>query len=179
MARDHPAPPEPLARPFISVFAASDPPIHTALERAEAALGPALFVSQLVPFGPTRYYEEEFGPRIVRRFALFEGWIPETDLVRIKAALMQIEDGTREANRRRVNLDAGLLTLSRLILASHKPAPHRLLLSSGVWAELTLVYESGEYRPLRWTYPDYASQTVRDLLRALRSEHLSHRHSTR
>ncbi len=37
-----------------------------------------------------------------------------------------------------------------------------------MFADLTLVFRNGEYRPLPWTYPDYASDEIRDLLREIR-----------
>ncbi|MCK5656556.1 MAG: DUF4416 family protein, partial [Deltaproteobacteria bacterium] len=45
-------------------------------------------------------------------------------------------------------------------------------LSSGIYADLTLIYSDRDYRPLAWTYPDYAEPKVRNWLRALRQKYL-------
>ena len=62
-----------------------------------------------------------------------------------------------ESGRRKVNIDPGLLNLSRFVLATSKDGSHRIPLADGVFAEVTLMYEKGGYRPLEWTYPDYRS----------------------
>jgi hypothetical protein len=71
-----------------------------------------------------------------------------------------------------VNLDPGLLTPENFILATGKNFSHRVYLGNGVFADLTLVYRNGGFHPLPWTYPDYASEEVRSLLRDLRREHM-------
>jgi hypothetical protein len=67
-----------------------------------------------------------------------------------------------------VNIDPGLLSLSRFILASSKDGSHRVPLCEGVFAEITLVYERGGYRALPWTYPDYRSSEYLDILAEIR-----------
>ena len=42
-----------------------------------------------------------------------------------------------------------------------------MALSRGIYADLTSVYENGDYRPLPWTYPDWASEEYRACLRLL------------
>jgi hypothetical protein len=41
-------------------------------------------------------------------------------------------------------------------------------LASGIFAELTLIYQKGEFCPLPWTYPDWASGKTRELLKKWR-----------
>jgi hypothetical protein len=69
-----------------------------------------------------------------------------------------------------VNLDPGLLTEENFILATGKNYSHRVYLRDGVFADLTLVYRKGEYLPLPWTYPDYASPAIREFLAQVREE---------
>ena len=57
--------------------------------------------------------------------------------------------------RRTVNIDPGLLSEESLVLATTKASGHRVAIATGLWAEVTLRFERGEYRPLPWTYPDY------------------------
>lgn len=72
-----------------------------------------------------------------------------------------------------MNLDPGLVTPENFILATGKNFSHRIYLRDGVFADLTLVYRKGEYRALPWTYPDYASREIRDLLKGVRAEFLA------
>ncbi|MCX6827557.1 MAG: DUF4416 family protein, partial [candidate division Zixibacteria bacterium] len=62
--------------------------------------------------------------------------------------------------KRRINIDPGYLTLDRLVLATGKDAAHRIYLRKGVYAEVTLIYHSGSFQPLPWSYPDYRSEQV-------------------
>ena len=64
----------------------------------------------------------------------------------------------RPDGRRRVNLDPGLLSLNALVLASTKPAPHRIYLDREIHTQLELIYQRGRFEPLPWTYPDYSGE---------------------
>ena len=56
---------------------------------------------------------------------------------------------------RPLNLDPGYLTEAKLVLASTKDHAHRIYLSQGIYAEVTLSYRRGRWRHHDWTYPDY------------------------
>jgi hypothetical protein len=56
---------------------------------------------------------------------------------------------------RLLNLDPGYLTEAKLVLASTKDHAHRIYLSQGIYAEVTLSYRRGHWRHHDWTYPDY------------------------
>ena len=47
----------------------------------------------------------------------------------------------------------------------------RVPLRDGIYAEVTLVYERGEFRPLPWTYPDYRDPAQLAVLKALRERY--------
>ena len=68
------------------------------------------------------------------------------------------------------------LTLSKMVLATTKDYSHRIYLSRGICAEVTLHFESGQWRPWPWTYPDYASGHYNEFFASLR-EHLKERMS--
>jgi len=57
-----------------------------------------------------------------------------------------------------VNIDPGYIALEHVILATTKGYAHRIYLKNGIYADLTLIYRDGTYRPLDWTYPDYAEK---------------------
>lgn len=122
------------------------------------------------------YYDDEMGGRPTRFFAAFNTEVDPGSLASIKAATNKLEaQMTRRDGGRLFNLDPGLLSLSRFVLATTKERPHRLPLADGIFGELTLIYDSGEYRPLAWTYPDWASPEYRDYLGRLRSSMRSSR----
>jgi hypothetical protein len=78
-------------------------------------------------FDKTSYYRKEMGGDLKRRFLSFEALIPPERLVKIKLftnALekkLAAEDGTR-----RINIDPGYVSLSKLVLATTKNFAHRV-----------------------------------------------------
>jgi hypothetical protein len=50
------------------------------------------------------------------------------------------------------------------VLATGKPRHQRVYLGRGIFGDLTLVYHSGGYQKLDWTYPDWGSDEVRGFL---------------
>lgn len=122
-----------------------------------------------LPFEWSPYYDEEMGGRPRREFAAFEQPVDPSTLAEIKKTTNELESLlSRPGGGRLFNLDPGLLSLSRFVLATTKERPHRLPLGLGIFGELTLLFDKGDYRPLPWTYPDWASETYRAYLRSLR-----------
>ena len=138
------------------------------LEELRSRFGPVDYTSIDLPFTYTRYYDEEMGTPITRLFISFLRLVDPGTLAQIKGETNQLESRFTEANRRKVNIDPALLNLSRFVLASSKDGSHRIPLSDGVFAEVTLMYEKGSYRPLEWTYPDYRSEDYLQILEDIR-----------
>jgi hypothetical protein len=59
-----------------------------------------------------------------------------------------------------------------LILATGKGYSHRPYLRDGIYADLTLIFSDGTFRPLPWTYPDYAGRQMIGLLNRVREKYL-------
>jgi len=129
------------------------------------------YYSDPIPFTFTHYYDGEMGGPIVRRFAAFEPLVDPSCLSRVKQQTNALEDRFREAATRRVNLDPGLMALSRFSLATTKESAHRLPLSDGIYAEITLLYSRGSFHPLEWTYPDFCSPAYLAVLNAIRARY--------
>lgn len=125
------------------------------------------------PFTYTHYYDEEMGGPIERWYCLFDQLQDPAQLSDLKHATIRIEDDLRVEGRRRINLDPGLLSLNRFLLASTKDRGHRIPLQSGIFGEVTLVFVHGEYRELSWTYADYRTETCRKLLADIRTAYQS------
>ena len=49
---------------------------------------------------------------------------------------------------------------------------HRIYLSKGVYADLTLIFKKGTYTPLNWTYPDYADAEMIALFNGIRGKYM-------
>jgi hypothetical protein len=130
--------------------------------------GPTDFVSEVIPFDFTGYYDREMGEGIRRLFVSFDRLVAPDSLSAIKLATNSREDLYREGGGRTVNLDPGLLCLSRFVLATTKESSHRIPLAHGIYAEVTLVFEKGSFRPMEWTYPDYRSEIYIAVLNEIR-----------
>jgi hypothetical protein len=162
------ADPPPAKLVVSALFSRTD--LESAVIRAlEQEFGPVDLVSERIPFARTRYYEAEMGSGLQRRIISFGRLIPSDGLVKAKLQAQDLEDVHRDARgHRRVNLDPGALGLHNVVLATRKGYTHRVYLGRGVYADLTLLYGKGGFRPLAWTYPDYASSPILDLMEAVR-----------
>jgi hypothetical protein len=127
------------------------------LEELRRHFGEVDYTSGDLPFGYTGYYDREMGVPITRFFVSFAPLVDPSALAQIKTRTNLLEGDFAEAGSRRVNIDPGLLSYSRFLLASSKDGSHRIPLRDGIYGEVTLVYERNAYRPLEWTYPDYRS----------------------
>ncbi len=160
------------AKLFVSVISASQERIVSVLSKLAGDYGTMDFVSAVLPFDYTDYYHAEMGKPLVRRFASFDHLIRQDGLALIKVGTNLLEAELSEKGNRTVNVDPGYLLAERLVLASGKNYAHRIYLGQGIYADLTLVYRDKDYRPLAWTYPDYADPKVRNWLRSLREKYL-------
>ncbi|HWR11793.1 MAG TPA: DUF4416 family protein [Rectinemataceae bacterium] len=143
----------------------SDPDIEEAvLGQLEAIYGPAESLTPREEFRWTDYYVPEMGEPIWRYYLQFSDLVDPAALAAIKTSTNAIEAGFAAGGRRRINLDPGLLAPGRFVLATTKDRAHRIALSDGIYAELTLIFEKKEFHALPWTYPDWASEPVRTML---------------
>jgi hypothetical protein len=153
----------------VAVLLAASMDREAVLAALQGAFGPPDRVCGELAFDCTDYYAAEMGEGIRRLFYSARELVAPERLAALKISTNALEADFAEEGRRRVNLDPGLLSLGRLILASTKPAAHRIPLSGGIYAELTLVYEKGGFRALPWTYPDYRSSAYLAVLEELRN----------
>src|SRR5690349_17435970 len=71
------------------------------------------YVSPLIPFTWSHYYDAEMGTPIHRLFVSFERLVDPSCLADIKVRSNTLEERWRDGEKRTVNLDPGLLALSR------------------------------------------------------------------
>ena len=136
------------------------PTVYTELTHR---LGPIDYTSELMSFTSTTYYEAEMGPDIQRQFISFERLIDAGTLAEMKLFTNSVEQTfairMSKTDARRVNLDAGYICLAKLVLASTKDHAHRIYLSDGIYAEITLRFYRKTFQPWEWSYPDYRLPT--------------------
>ena len=145
------------------------------LESVRSALssnfGPVDLEKGPFPFGYTDYYREEMGGSLARYFLSFRDLIDPSELSSTKCITNSIEDEFTVEEKRRVNIDPGLISLERLVLASTKDNGRRIPLRSGIYGEITLIYVFGNFSPLPWTYPDYESDEYRAIMHEIRNNY--------
>jgi len=137
-------------------------------------LGPISMMTVPREFSWTRYYEKEMGKGLLRRFVVFEGLVSQDLLADIKHKTIEMENKWAVSGRRRINIDPGMLTAERLVLATTKNYTHRIYLGRGIFADLTLIYQRGGFKPLDWTYPDYKTQWSLDFWKEARKSYLGY-----
>lgn len=152
------------ARLLVSVIYRDEGRFLEVRESLSGLLGTVGRTSERFDFDRTDYYEEEMGAPLFRRFLVMKEPVRRDFLASAKLRAEEVEVRFTDAGRRTVNLDPGILTEENFLLATGKNFAHRVYLRDGVFADLTLVYRKGEYHPLPWTYPDYASPGIRDFL---------------
>jgi hypothetical protein len=157
---------------IMSLISSDDRLSHRAIEVLGERYGEVDFTSDILPFDFTDYYFAEMGEGLFRRFVTFHSLIPREHLVRIKQETNGIEEQFAVEGKRRINIDPGYICAEHLILATTKGYTHRPYLGEGIHADLTLIYRGGRFRPLDWTYPDYASSQVREILQGVRKRYV-------
>lgn len=160
------------AKFLVSIISQEEGLIRDTLEFLIDGCGEMDFVSELLPFDQTNYYDAELGAPLLRRFATFAkltdpSWLPD-----LKHRTNTMETEGAVGGKRRVNIDPGYIVAERLVLATGKNYSHRIYLGKGIYADLTLIYCKRGFQPLPWTYPDYASQKARTIMEQIRRKYL-------
>ena len=161
------------AKLVVSILSADLPAVWDAATAAlETRFGPAEIAYPAMAFDHTVYYNDELGSPIVRRLLVFADLLPQEALGPAKIFSNALEDRlARPDGRRRVNLDPGLLTCERFVLATGKNYTHRIYLGQGIFGDLTLVFQAGSWQTLPWTFPDYAAPEMLARLTDVRSRY--------
>ncbi len=144
---------------FAGMIFTKETDADTAVGEFEQILGSVIKKSEIIPFTHTTYYNKEMGEGLLRQWVVFENLIFPDLLIELKHKSNEIEKFfLNDSGGRRVNIDPGLISLSNIILASTKNYSHRIYLSRGIYAEVTLIYKKNQFVPLEWTYPDYREE---------------------
>jgi hypothetical protein len=158
---------------IIGILAANNKCLNTAVDVLIDNLGKTDFVSDIWPFDKTDYYNKQTGPRILRQFISMERLIDPGKLAKIKLKTNKLEQKLAKTLvlplPRPVNLDPGVIEPSKLVLATTKNYSHRIYIGKSIYAEVTLIFDKGRWRPLEHTYPDYRQQCYFDFFEKVRT----------
>ncbi len=132
----------------------------TVSERLSKEFGTIALESEVLAFDFTEYYKKEMGEGLLRKWLLFDTKIEQQFIADIKLKTIGIEDEFKMNGKRRVNIDPGYVTLSKVVLPTTKDCAHRIYLKDGIYAEITLIYRKGTWQPNSWTYRDYCTETA-------------------
>ena len=160
------------AKLIASIFTASEELLEEAKVRLSQEFGPIDYESELLPFDHTAYYAAEFGENLKRRFVSFEELVHPGELAEIKLLTNALEMEWVVEGKRRINIDPGYGSYSKLVLATTKNHAHRIYLGQGIYAEVTLHFRDGTFRAWPWTYPDYASPPLIAIFNEIRGLHV-------
>ena len=168
---------------IVGILAANRQCLRAAVEAVESKFGQVDFLSDIWPFDSTDYYRDQIGPHILRQFVSIERLLDPGRLAAIKHRTNKLE--RRLARKlglpvpRPVNLDPGIVEASKLVLATTKNYAHRIYIGKKIYAEVTLVFDKGSWRPLEHTYPDYRQQCYLDFFAKVRTRLLEQLRSPR
>lgn len=149
-------------RPVLRVMAVSsrhDEAFTWTIDKAVEQWGSVEVASERFDFSETGYYTKTMGLGLQKQLLAFSDLIQQDEVVESKHQSNDWEDEFKSSRQweeeRPINLDPGYLTEAKLVLATTKDRDHRIYLSRGIFAEVTLFYQGNHWQSSRWTYPDY------------------------
>jgi len=128
--------------------------------------------SDIFLFDHTKYYYKEMGNPLWRRLIRFKNLVDASEIVNFKLITNKIEEEFAQNSSRLVNIDPGILSAERLVLATGKNFSHRIYLGKGIFADLTLLFKKDSFQPLEWSFPDYSSPPILPLLNDWRNDYM-------
>lgn len=145
----------------------------------EEHFGEIDFISETLDFGKyTHYYNKEMGQgKIEGKLISFKELIHPAELVNAKLITNNLEQRHTLDGKRTINLDSGYVHHTQFVLASTKPQGNRIYIGKGIYAEVTLYFAEGAYKPLKYTYPNYANQEYISEITKIRKAFLKKRKS--
>jgi hypothetical protein len=144
---------------LLAAFSRHEAALDWARQKTIETWGAIALESPRFDFAETNYYDATMGAGLKKVFFAFQRPFDPAELVEIKLQTNQWEEEYAAAaghtEQRPLNLDPGYLTLAKLVLASTKDFAHRIYLSRGIYAEITLQYKHHAWLHHEYTFPDY------------------------
>ena len=164
-------------RPVLLIAAVTsqfDEAFDWGLSKSEQTWGPIWGRSDLFDFSETSYYEKSMGKSLKKQFWAFDRMPDPSGLADWKRLSNEWEEEFRRqfpsAVERPINIDPGYITEAKLVLGTTKDRDHRIYLGKGIYAEVTLHFNRGEWKTRSWTYPDYQRVDFQEFFTACRDE---------
>jgi hypothetical protein len=162
-----------LVKLIIGILASERKVLSAAMEAIEDRFDRVDLASDVWPFTHTQYYKDQTGPNILRQFVSIDRLIDPGKLSKIKHKTNKLEQKLAAKLKiplpRPVNLDPGIIEPSKLILASTKNYSHRIYIGKKIFAEVTLIFDKGYWRPLPYTYLDYRQECYFEFFEKVRT----------
>jgi len=156
---------------IVGILACDATALAAAIEMIKAKFGECDLESPTWPFTHTKYYAEETGSTIVKKFVTIEKLISPDKLADIKLKTNKMEAKLARINAgfsRPVNLDPGYIEPSKLVLASTKNFSQRIYIGKKIWAEVTLIFNKGRWVSFDYTFPDHREDRYHGFFRQVR-----------
>jgi len=158
---------------ILAAFSRNEDALDWAERQATEHWGPIILSSDRFDFAETTYYESTMGTGLRKQFFAFEQLVDPADLVQWKHQSNGWEKTYAELRAgpeiRPINLDPGYLNEAKIVLASTKDHAHRIYLSEGIFAEVTLHYRDHRWQPRDWTFPDYRREDYHEFFTRCRN----------
>ncbi len=129
--------------------------VKAATRQLEQKFGEIDFTGKEFDFPGEQYYQKEMGKNLQRKFVSFKKPVIPDKMSDIKVFTAHTENFFKKDNSRSINIDPGYIDFMKVVLLSGKPGPHKIYLSQGVYADLTLIYTKGSFYSFSWTFPDF------------------------
>ena len=153
---------------FVGTLFSDEKYYENAKDRLTIHYGEVFFESDALLWQHTQYYRDELGWPIFRKFISFKKVIDPSTISDIKLQTNEIERELSIEGKRKINLDPGYVTLSKVVLATTKNYAHRIYLGKGIYAEVTLFFKKGSFHAHEFTYRDYRSTEYIELFLRMR-----------
>jgi hypothetical protein len=144
---------------LVAAFSRHEQALNWSRQQVSSHFGSIKLESARFDFVETAYYEQSMGSALKKTFFALERLIDPGTLADIKLQTNHWEHvyaaAASHPEDRPLNLDPGYIVEGKLVLASTKDHAHRIYLSDGIYAEVTLHYQHGAWQKSPWTYPDY------------------------
>jgi hypothetical protein len=158
---------------FVGLISGKSLLFEKAAEHLVGLFGPLQTSSSLYRWTHTDHYQKELGADLKRQFLFFKERISPERLADIKEQTNGLEKqwavSKPSGPARQINLDPGYITPAKVVMATTKDFAHRIYLSKGIYAEVTLIYRGRSFEPLPYTYPDFRTKEYLELFNGVRS----------
>jgi hypothetical protein len=128
------------------------------------------FESGIFDWNFTKFYEDEMGSGLKRKFVFFDKKIVPDEIAKIKLKTNEIEKKFAEKGNRKINLDPGYLTQMKVVLASAKDSSHKVYIREGIYGDIALRFRNNSFEPFDYTYSDFKSREYIELFNEMREK---------